>query len=163
MHTDALDSSLLVAERQIVSLIHRAARLADERRFLEWMELFAPDGVYAAITWENLNHKGLYLFKDIGRLALQERVGFLMGFWQVPRARTLHLVGNIELTSLEDDSAAALSNFIITRTADLEHSELHASGQYRDRFVRAEGRWLFAEREVVVDSNLLPPEFTELL
>ena len=151
-------------ERAIVALVHRAAAAADERRYLDWMDLFADDGIYSAITNENLAYKGLRLFKDVGRAALHERVAFLMGLLQVPRGKTLHLVGNIVVAAGDGpDEAGATSNFIITRTADLEHSQLHAAGQYRDRFRRQDGRWLFQERLVVVDSNLLPPEFTELL
>jgi 3-phenylpropionate/cinnamic acid dioxygenase small subunit len=154
----------LAKERAIVALIHKAARLADEQRYLDWMDLFAADGEYSAITQGNLAYRGLRLFRDVGRSALHERVAFLMGLLQTPRGKTLHLVGNIEVSDGEGpDTARAVSNFIMTRTADLEHSTLHAAGRYLDRFVRKDGAWLFSERLVVVDSNLLPPEFTELL
>lgn len=151
-------------ERAITALIHRAARLADDRNYLEWMELFTEDGEYSAITHENLSYRGLYLFSDIGRGALYERVAFLMGVWQVPRGKTTHLVSNIEVSAGEGPSSAtALSNFILARTGDQEHTTLHAAGRYRDRFERQGGAWRFKERQVVVDSNLLPPEFTDLL
>ena len=45
----------------------------------------------------------------------------------------------------------------------MENSVLHAAGRYIDHFDRKDGAWLFKSRLVVVDSNLLPPEFTELL
>jgi 3-phenylpropionate/cinnamic acid dioxygenase small subunit len=152
------------AERALIALIHRAARLTDERRYLDWMELFTQDGEYSAITFENLSYKGLRLFRDVGRTALYERAAWLMGLWQVPRAKTLHLVTNIEITAGGSaDEARATSAFLMTRTADLEHTTLHAAGRYIDRFARQDGRWLFADRLVIVDSNLLPPEFTELL
>lgn len=152
------------AEREIAALIVRAARLADERKFLEWMDLFTDEGRYGAITYENHISTGLHLFKDKGKRALHERVSFLMGLWQVPRGKTLHLVSNLEI---EVDSsgtrASCESNFIMTRTGDMEHSKLHACGRYYDKFEWRDGAWLFSERLVVVDSNMLPPEFTELL
>ena len=40
---------------------------------------------------------------------------------------------------------------------------LHAAGRYIDRFERHGGAWRIRDRLVVVDSNMLPPEFTELL
>jgi 3-phenylpropionate/cinnamic acid dioxygenase small subunit len=157
-------TSDLAKERSIVSLIHRAARLSDEQRYLDWMELFTSDGEYSAITNENLAYKGLRLFRDVGKSALHERVAFLMGLLQVPRGKTLHLVSNIEVSDGEAaNTARAMSHFIVTRTADMEHSVLHAAGRYLDRFERKDDAWLFKERLVVVDSNLLPPEFTELL
>jgi 3-phenylpropionate/cinnamic acid dioxygenase small subunit len=156
----------LETERAIIALIFRAARLSDDQKFLDWMGLFAEDGVYSAITHENAMSSGLYLFKDVGRRALHVRAAFLMGLWQSPRGKTTHLVSNIEVRSGEGegrDAATAVSNFIMTRTAEMEHSKLHASGTYHDRFERQGDGWLFKERHVVVDTNVLPPEFTELL
>jgi len=151
-------------ERAIVALIYKAARLADDRKYMDWLELFTDDGEYSAITYENLNHKGLRLLRDVGKTALYERVAYLMGVWQVPRGKTIHLVSNIEVTAGEHENAAqAVSNFIMTRTEDLEHTALHAAGRYVDRFERQDGAWLFKDRLVIVDSNLLPGEFTELL
>ncbi|HEX3918090.1 MAG TPA: aromatic-ring-hydroxylating dioxygenase subunit beta [Caulobacteraceae bacterium] len=151
-------------ERALTALIYRAARLADERKYLDWMELFTEGAEYSAITLENLTYKGLRLFRDVGKTALYERVAWLMGMWQVPRAKTLHMVSNIEFEAGETpNSVKAISNFLMTRTADLEHTVLHAAGRYADRFEREGGQWRFADRLVIVDSNLLPPEFTELL
>jgi 3-phenylpropionate/cinnamic acid dioxygenase small subunit len=157
----AADASL---ERAITALIYKAARLSDERAYIRWMELFTDDGRYGAITHENFTSSGLYLFMDVGRRALHERAAFQMGLWQAPRGKTLHLVSNIEVRSGETETtASAVSNFIMTRTADMEHAKLHACGQYRDAFERRNGAWLFKSRIVIVDSNVLPPEFTELL
>lgn len=109
-------------------------------------------------------HNGLRLFRDVGRAALHERVAFLMGLLQTPRGKTLHLVSNIEVSDGDGpDRASAVSNFIIARTDELEHTKLHAAGRYLDRLERRDGQWLFKERLAVVDSNLLPPQFTELL
>ena len=42
-------------------------------------------------------------------------------------------------------------------------TKLHASGRYYDRFEKADGAWRFKSRDVVVDTNILPSEFTDLL
>jgi 3-phenylpropionate/cinnamic acid dioxygenase small subunit len=160
---DAAAAVDVETERAVTALIYKAARLADERDFVGWLALFTDDGEYSAVTHENLSYKGLRLFRDVGRNAIYERVAYLMGVWQVPRAKTMHLVSNVEVSVGEAGSVQALSNFIMTRTADLEHSVLHAAGRYIDRFERHGGAWRFRDRLVVVDSNLLPPEFTELL
>ncbi|MEJ0065225.1 MAG: aromatic-ring-hydroxylating dioxygenase subunit beta [Caulobacteraceae bacterium] len=162
--TDVATVVDIETERAVTALIYKAARLTDERDFVGWMELFTDDGEYSAVTQENLSYKGLRLFRDVGRNALYERVAYLMGVWQVPRAKTLHLVSNVEISAGEHAGGAqAVSNFIMTRTADLEHTVLHAAGRYIDRFERRDGAWRFTDRLVVVDSNMLPPEFTELL
>lgn len=151
-------------ERAIVSLIYRAASASDEQRYLDWMDLFTRDGEYSAITYENKLRDGLRLFRDVGKSALHERVAFLMGLLQVPRGKTLHMISNIEVSQDETQNLVhAVSNFMVIRTADMEHSQLLAAGRYEDRFERYDDRWLFKEHFVIVDSNLLPAEFTELL
>lgn len=150
------------AERAINALILRAARLADEQKFVEWMDLFVDECRYSAITQENHLLNGLCLYTDIGKRALHERVAWLMGLWQVPRGKTLHLVTNIEI-ECRGDQASAESYFLLTRTGDMEHTKLHAAGRYSDKFERVDGAWKFKERRAIVDSNLLPAEFTELL
>lgn len=153
----------LADERAITALINRSARLADDRKYMDWIELFADGGIYSAITYENAQSSGLYLFRDSGRQALHMRAAFLMGLWQSPRGKTLHLVSNLEITLESETTASCVSNFIMTRTGDMEHTKLHAAGRYYDRFVKVDGAWRFAARDVVVDTNVLPPEFTELL
>jgi 3-phenylpropionate/cinnamic acid dioxygenase small subunit len=92
------------------------------------------------------------------------RAAFLMGLWQAPRGKTVHIVSNLEIaTSADGQSATCLSNFIITRTGEMEQSKLHACGRYYDSFENIGGVWLFKSREAVVDTNILPAEFTELL
>jgi 3-phenylpropionate/cinnamic acid dioxygenase small subunit len=159
----AADARRAADERELTDLIQRAARLTDQRRFREWVDLFARDGVYCAITLANLNGKGLYLYYDAGYHAIQERAAYLDGVWRVPRGKTLHTVSNIEFDEITPAAAAGSSYFVIYRTGEQQHSRLHACGEYRDRYVRVDGRWRFAERTVVLDTDLLPAEFTELL
>ena len=150
-------------ERAIVARIFKTARDVDDQNYAAWMDAFTSDGVYAAITYENFVETGLYLFKDSGRRALQERVAFLNGLWQTPRAKTLHLIGNFEFSAHGASEVFVMSNFIMSRTGDSTHCQLHAAGRYYDTFVLEEGAWLLKERVVVVDSNLLPGAFTDLL
>ncbi len=150
-------------EDQIRLLLFDCARIIDHQRFLEWLELFTDDGIYSAITYENHQENGLYLFKDDGQESLKERVTFLMGFWQVGRSKTLHTVSNIRITPIGEDEASVNSYFVVYRTADDGVTQFHACGEYEDHLVRQEGRWLFRERKVIVDNGLLPSHFTDLL
>ena len=151
-------------EREILGLIKRAARFVDDQLYMDWLDLFCDEGVYGAITQENYTSTGLHLYKDYGKATIHERIGFLKGLWQTPRAKSLHLVTNTEAyVDVSGTKAYARSNFLMTRTGELQHAKLHACGVYNDKFVLQDGAWLFSERLVVVDSNMLPSEFTELL
>ena len=150
-------------ERAITQLINRAARLTDDQKFLDWMELFTEDGVYSGITRENRDTTGLYLFRDVGKRMLHMRAAFQMGLWQVPRGALTHLVSNLEIEVEDAENASCVSSFIIARTGELEMTKLYASGRYYDRLQKVDGTWRFKIRDVVVDTNILPAEGTELL
>jgi 3-phenylpropionate/cinnamic acid dioxygenase small subunit len=63
--------------------------------------------------------------------------------------RTRHLITNVAI-DVDDDraSATALSYATVLQQTDELPLQPIASGRYRDRFVRVEGRWRFAERVV---------------
>lgn len=153
----------VIAERAITALINRAARRADEQKYNEWTELFTQEAVYSAITRENAATNGLYLFRDTGQRMLHMRAAYLLGIWQVPRGATTHLVSNLEIEVLDDTNATCVSCFIIARTGEMEMSKLHASGRYYDSFEKVDGEWKISVRDVVVDTQILPSAFTDLL
>lgn len=151
-------------ERQITRLIQRAARYSDEQRYVEWMDLFVDDCRHAMITRENYREQGLYNFVDKGRLALQERVAYLLGVWHTPRGKTTHVVSVLDIEPSDDgQSAKVLSNVIVVRAAPAEDSKMYASGQYADVVVLRDGRWMLKERTTILDSEFLPGDFADLV
>lgn len=151
-------------ERQISRLIQHAARYSDEQRYVEWMDLFVDDCRHALITRENHREQGLYNFVDKGRLALQERVAYLLGVWHTPRGKTTHLVSVLDMQrSTDGQSVKVLSNVIVARAAPAEDSKIYASGQYVDVVVMREGRWMLKERTTILDSEFLPGDFADLV
>ena len=143
--------------------LYRYARVVDERRYLDWVDLFTEDATYSGITHENEHDQGLYLFKDEGKEALKVRAAWLIGLWQVERGKTLHTVTNIDVTDVAANEVRTRSYFVIYRTGDDGITQFHACGEYHDILVQQDGRWLFRERKAIVDANTLPPAFTELL
>jgi benzoate/toluate 1,2-dioxygenase beta subunit len=83
------------------ALLTREARLLDEARFNEWLELCAARCLYwVPITpgGGDPRHEVSYAFDDRRRLA--DRVYWLrtgLAFCQIPQSRTRRLVGNVEV------------------------------------------------------------------
>jgi benzoate/toluate 1,2-dioxygenase beta subunit len=79
-------------------LIHEA-RLLDERRFREWMELFAEDGTYwvpAAADQESPLDQASLFYDDRELMRTRvERLEHPRIHVQTPPSRTAHLVGNV--------------------------------------------------------------------
>jgi 3-phenylpropionate/cinnamic acid dioxygenase small subunit len=151
------------AEREIERLMYRYARTADSQLYHEWLELFTEDAIYTAITLENDRDQGLALFTDYGKERMKERVAFFMGFWAAERGKTLHQVSNIEVTDVTGDQAVAVSYFVIYRTGDDGESKLYACGEYQDELANSPTGWLFQKRRVIVDADVLPSQFSDLL
>ncbi len=88
---------------QAEQLLIREARLIDERRFEEWLTMFAPDCLYwLPIGDGDPSREPSLIFDDYARL--QERVYRISNTLapaQSPASRTLHNVSNVEL--LEPD------------------------------------------------------------
>ena len=88
-------------DQQLADFVYAEARLLDEQRFEQWLELFSEDGYY----WMPLSHdqtnpilQGSLMYED--KLLLRVRVERLAGqrtFSQQPRSRSHHLLARPEV------------------------------------------------------------------
>lgn len=85
-----------ISQQDVIAFVYREARMLDERRFEDWLELFTEDGIY----WMPLHHDEpdpkavTTLFYD-DLLLLRTRVRRLMGdrtYSQQPASRCHHLL-----------------------------------------------------------------------
>jgi len=103
--TRDLDALLLI--REIEEFLFHEARLLDERRFEEWMDLFTDDGIYWMPTEEN-QQDGIEthsIFHD-DKALMDHRVRRLnhpLNYAQTPPSRFRHLIGNVVI---EDDAGS---------------------------------------------------------
>jgi len=85
-----------ITERQLVDFVYAEARLLDEQRFDEWLNLFADEGFYwmpltPGQTDARLQTSLLYEDKLLLRVRT-ERLGGARTFSQQPRSRCHHLL-----------------------------------------------------------------------
>ncbi len=99
---DELEKLLLI--REIEEFLFHEARLLDECRFEDWMDLFTDDGIYWVPTEEN-QQSGIdthSIFYD-DKTLMDHRVRRLnhpLNYAQTPPSRTRHVIGNVVI---EDD------------------------------------------------------------
>jgi benzoate/toluate 1,2-dioxygenase beta subunit len=96
-------------------LFHEA-KLLDERRFRDWMALFAEDGTYWVPAVPNqdspFNQASLfYDDRDLMRTRV-ERLEHPRIHVQIPPSRTAHLVGNVVVEEVD----AAKGEYLVTST-----------------------------------------------
>jgi 3-phenylpropionate/cinnamic acid dioxygenase small subunit len=127
--------------RAVEQFLYREARLLDERRFHDWLELFTddlrywmpvrtsryPKGSRAIVILdedryveEELAQEGELALLDETKQSLSMRIARLdtgMAWAEDPPSRTRHLITNIEVEAGSTDAALTVySNFLSTRT-----------------------------------------------
>jgi benzoate/toluate 1,2-dioxygenase beta subunit len=133
------------------SAIEREARLLDQWRFEEWIELYAPECIYwvpATPDGGDPRREVAVMFDD--RRRLEDRIYRLRtGYaWsQAPPSRTSRMVSNVEVFRCErNDQRMVRSNFAISEFWDGEIRQL--AGWAGHRFRKCDGAWLISAKQV---------------
>jgi 3-phenylpropionate/cinnamic acid dioxygenase small subunit len=149
--------------REIEQFLYREARLLDERKFNEWLELFTDDVRYWMPVMSTVERgerevatgRELAHFDD-NKTTLTIRVKRLYtgsAHAEEPQSRTRHFISNVEVT--EDGGELTVnSNFIVYRTR-LETDENWFVGRRVDTMRKAESGWRIAKRVMILDQTVL--------
>jgi 3-phenylpropionate/cinnamic acid dioxygenase small subunit len=148
---------------EVEDLYAHYAFVIDEKRPDEWVDLFAPSGVYAVGTHNNVSTTGMWWYTDRGLINLKERAAYANGyFWHNP-TKSLHTVTNVRAQEGADGSVAAQAYFVMYVADRSEAAQLHVVGRYDDRLVRDDGQLRFAEHRVVIYGETVPANMGVLL
>ena len=131
-------------------LIHEA-RLLDERRFREWMELFAEDGSYwvPAVPDQKSPFDQASLFyddRDLMRTRV-ERLEHPRIHVQTPPSRTAHIVGNIAVEPADKTNEYLVHSTVIMVEYRDEQQRVFA-GRQRHRLRRDGAGFRIAQKRV---------------
>ena len=152
----------------VSQFLFREARLLDDRRFKEWVELFTDDARYVMpARWNRSKRESALELSgpdavghfDDDKDALRARVHRLesgLGWADEPASRTRHLIGNVEV--LREIASAGeieiVSSFLLYRTRG-EHDQNIFAGQRTDRLRQSSAGFRIAHRRVVIDQSVI--------
>lgn len=157
----------------VEQFLYREARLLDERRWDDWLELWAHDarlGVPTRRTPHRVSggHRfdpaqelagadDLWWFDDgFGELALRVAKLRTGKAWaEDPPSRTRRIVSNVEADDNGDGTVLARSNVLLHRSRRDSDVETVVSGR-RDLLRPTDGGFVIAERLVMLDAKVLP-------
>jgi benzoate/toluate 1,2-dioxygenase subunit beta len=153
---------------EAIGLLHREARLLDEARFEDWLDLFTQDGVYWVPSRRGqTDPRGIasIIYEDRGILALRvRRLTEARAHALSPMPRTTHLIGNIELIEAAADAGSAV---IASALIVAEHQggrQRIFSGRCRHTLARHDGALMIAEKRVdLVDCDAVLAPISILL
>ena len=154
--SSAKDVGSLLLLREIEEFLFHEARLLDERRFEDWLSLFADDGMYwvPAEPYQESPLDRLSLFyEDKSLLDVRIRqIRHPRYYAQAPETRTRHVIGNVELEdgADSDDETPVRSSFVMLECRDEDRRVF--GGEARHRLRRTdEGLRIAFKRVDIVD------------
>jgi len=136
-------------------ILFREARLLDDRRYREWIELFSVEATY----WIPCNGEGRDPDREISLVyddlpKLKDRIERLlsgMAHAQNPPSKTKRLVSNIEIESSTGNTVTVLSGFILYELR--RGKERMFAGRYEHRLRLVDNNWKIASKKVVLVNN----------
>jgi 3-phenylpropionate/cinnamic acid dioxygenase small subunit len=163
--------------RDVERFLYFEARLLDERRFHEWLDLFTDDIRYwmasrpnrypksskaiAMLDRQNYveedsdREEALALF-DETKETLAARVARLdtgMAWAEDPPSRTRHFVSNIEVEPSDGDLRVRC-NYLVYRSRGEMEEDFYV-GAREDLLRQVGGSWKIASRRLILDQNVL--------
>ena len=164
--------------REVEQFLYREARLLDERRFREWLDLFTDDVRYwmgarsnryprtskaisilspnRYVEDDHTRDDELSIF-DESKETLSGRVARLetgMAWAEDPPSRTRHLITNIEVAGEAGAELTVHSNFIVYRSRAESEEDFYV-GARQDLLRRVDGALKIAQRKMTLDQNVL--------
>jgi benzoate/toluate 1,2-dioxygenase beta subunit len=145
----------ILTRSEAEDILYREARLLDDRRYREWLELFGENARY----WIPCNGEGTdpereitLAYEDLPKL--RDRVARLdsgMAHAQTPPSQTKRLISNVEVDNSGEDAATVSSGFILY---ELRRSKERVfAGRYEHSLHRIDGNWKIATKKVVLVNN----------
>ena len=146
-------------------LLYAEARALDDRRFDDWIAMYAEDVVFWVPAWKDEitptsdPERELSLVYYEGKQNLADRVwrlrSGLSNASEIP-ARTVHMIGNVMVETAHDQGAVILSAFTVHHH-DVRSDRTHVFfGHYRHVF-RSEGdHWLIAAKTITLMNDCIP-------
>lgn len=146
-------------------LLYREARALDERRFDDWLAMYAEDVAFWVPAWKSETtptsdpEKELSLIYYEGKQHLADRMwrlnSNLSNASEIP-ARVVHMVSNVIVESTNKEEAVVLSAFT-AHHHDPRSDRTHAFfGLYRHIFKFDGKDWLIASKTITLMNDCIP-------
>jgi benzoate/toluate 1,2-dioxygenase beta subunit len=148
--TDSAINDLLVWR-----FLFHEARLMDEHRYAEWLDLYTEDAVY----WVPCNGEGTDPEREVSfiydnRARLADRIArFESGtvLAQLPRSKMRRVVSNIEINRANESEFGVTSNFVLVEARGSQ--QYHWAGQVTHRLRTAGDGFKIRFKKIVLVNN----------
>ena len=152
IRSEAANGFVGMDRAQLEELLIHEARLLDQRRFREWMELFAEDGTYwvPAVPNQESPLDQASLFYD-DRELMKTRIDRLEHpriHVQTPPSRTAHLIGSILVEQADEDKGEYTVGSTVIMVEYRDEAQRVFAGRQRHRLRREGGSFRIVQKRV---------------
>jgi 3-phenylpropionate/cinnamic acid dioxygenase small subunit len=138
--------------KEVEQFLYREARLADERQYREWENLWTDDAIY----WVPANSADIdperemsIIYDNRSRIALRVNQFYTGKRYMAESESALRrLVSNVELLAENGDEVTVASNFVIFESTR-RHDNVWG-GRTEHRLRKVEGQWQMAYKKVAL-------------
>jgi 3-phenylpropionate/cinnamic acid dioxygenase small subunit len=149
-----MDLAGIVRRIELHDLYTAYADCLDSDALGRWPEFFTDDCQYRITSAENYEAGlPLGLIYATSKNMLHDRISALREANIYEPQRYRHIVSGIRIRGEPDGALDMEASFIVVRTMQDGAMALFAAGRYLDRVVRGGSAWLFARKDVVLDSR----------
>lgn len=167
MGTQDQELQRLFDARALEDTLYREARMLDEERFPEWLELTTEDVIYRmALTSRRFRKDRAaplalgsgYTFNDTReRLALRiKRLQSGYVWAEDPPNFVRRMVSNVEVVSTEVAAEKNVHSVITIHRSRIDSQSRYLVAGRVDRWRKVEGDWRLARREIALDHSTVP-------
>jgi 3-phenylpropionate/cinnamic acid dioxygenase small subunit len=167
MTVAAPDLARLLVKQEVEDFLYAEAELLDERRYEDWLALFAEDVRYWMPMRRNVpadelerefTREGADVnWFDEGKDTLTRRVKQILTgvHWaEQPPSRICHMVSNVQVLDAGPDEVRVKSRFLLYRNR-VETETDFLVGKREDVLRRVDGGFRIARRKIILDQNVL--------
>jgi 3-phenylpropionate/cinnamic acid dioxygenase small subunit len=165
--------TVILTRQEAEDFLYQEARLLDQRRFEEWLDLFTNDGIYwIPIADDTDPEQEPSILYDDSPLRAQRVFQLLHQphYAQMPPSRTVHVISNVEVDNGQRESEALVRCGMVVVELRPGHSQQFGLGrqssfaghcEYR---LRHEKAWRIALKKVLlIDRDLPVPNLSFIL
>ena len=138
-------------------LMNEYAERIDSNRLEEWIELFTEDAQYRIVPRENVEQNlPAPIILCTNKNMLRDRISSLRSANEFNLHYDRHIVGNPQIKPESENVWSMQANYAVFQTTMEGVSKLFSVGRYLDKVRFENGRFLFCDKLVIVDTFSIP-------
>ncbi|VTU36105.1 Terephthalate 1,2-dioxygenase, terminal oxygenase component subunit beta 1 [Variovorax sp. PBS-H4] len=139
---------------RVETLLAEYVDCIDDERYAEWPAFFDDRCLYKIITRDNHRRKlPIGLMYCDNRNMLRDRITSMKSANVYEPHTYRHALSRTVLSERPDGSIGARTGYIVARIMHDGQTDLFSTGVYEDSIAEVDGRLMFKERVVVIDST----------